>query len=348
MTESSKNPTGETACSAQGFRGRATEARVLLLRAVLATLLCVSLLLCGCGQKIGQPGESERGTPPPPNTYVLTYEWQGFPGTTDIVVTVGGYVYVAQESSRVVAYKTFSPQQHPLIAELQDLVKPVYIAEGRNEEMYVADAGDMTVKRFPRSGGAPIQSFADTAWAVFGGIAVDPDGYVYVADKQKEFIWKYRPSGERDSSLKQCDDYGHCWSFGVLSEGGEGVGYVRRPGGLCFNGVYLQVTDTGKNRVQKLVRNQFAFGVLSVLGPALDDPLSSPLDSDSDEAGNIYIADTGKNRVLKYDSSGSLLATVNWDPTYPVGPPVAVAARDKWVYLADPENGKILIYELRQ
>jgi hypothetical protein len=41
------------------------------------------------------------------------------------------------------------------------------------------------------------------------------------------------------------------------------------------------------------------------------------------------------------------VATVNWDPAYPVGPPVAVAARDKWVYVADPDNGKILIYELR-
>ena len=217
-------------------------------------------------------------------------------------------------------------------------MSPVLIAEGVDEQIYVADMGDTTVKRFARSGGAPIQILSDTAWATFGGIAADDDGFLYVADKEKEMIWKYTSSGTRDSSFG---------TDGVLSEGGEGVGYVRQPGGMCFDGVYLQVTDTGKNRVQKLVPDQFAFGVLSMTGPSLEDPLQSPLDSAVDADGNIYIADTGNNRVLKYDSSGSLTATVNWDSTVVVGKLPAVAAKEDWVYIADPEHNRILIYELR-
>jgi len=325
-------------CRIAGQREFRSFGRITLLTSFAAVLVAAPLLLCGCGQKIAQPEETTLGVAPPPNTYVLTYEWLGFPGTTDLVVTTGGYVYVAQDSSRVLAYKTFSPQQHPLIEELEGLVKPVLLAEGVDEEMFVADAGDMTVKRFPRSGGAPVQTFSDTAWVMFGGIAVDSDGFLYVADKQRDYIWKYTPFGERDTSLG---------GNGVLTEGGEGTGYVSQPGGLCFDGTYIQVTDTGHNRVIKLVRDEFAFGVLNVTGPSLEDPFASPLDSDSDETGNVYVADTGKDRVLKYNTSGVLMATVNWDPAYPVGPPVAVAARDKWVYVADPENGKILIYELR-
>jgi hypothetical protein len=303
----------------------------------LTALLCLTVL-CGCGQKIEGPKETPGGAPPPPNTYILTYEWEGFPGTTDIVVTVGGFVYVAQESSQVAAYTTFSPQRHPLIADMEGLIKPVLVAEGAGEQMFVADMGDTTVKKFARSGGSPIQVVSDTAWTVFGGIAADPYGYLYVADREKEMIWRYKDSGERDSSFG---------TNGVLSEGGEGVGYVRQPGGMCFDGVYLQVTDTGKNRVQKLVSDEFAFGTLSISGPSLDDPFVSPLDSAVDSDGNVYVADTGNNRVLKYDGSGSLLATVNWDPEVVIGPPPAVAAKDKWVYVADPANNRILIYELR-
>ena len=325
-------------------KNRRNPARRNLGLAFILLALLPSFLFWGCGQRIGKPEETLGGGTTIPNTYVLTYEWKNFPGTTDIVVTVGGFVYVAQESARVAAYKTFSPERHPLIGDLMRLVKPVYIAEGVNEEIYVADAGDTTVKRFSRSGGDTILVVRDTAWTEFGGIAVDDQGFLYVADKKRELIWKYRPSGERDSSLRPPTTM----IPGLLSEGGEGFGYVRRPGGMCFDGVYIQVTDTGKNRVQKLARDEFALGVLNVIGPSPSDPLKAPLDSDTDSDGNIYVADTGNSRVLKYDRSGLLLATVTWDSTVVIGPPTAVAARDKWVYVADPEHSRILIYELRQ
>jgi hypothetical protein len=331
-------------------KNRRNLARRNLGLALILLALLPSFLFWGCGQRIGKPEETLEKRRFCPNCYVLSYEWTNFPGTTDIVVTVGGFVYVAQESARVAAYKTFSPERHPLINDLTGLVKPVYVAEGVNEEMYVADVGDttvdstMSVKRFSRSGGAPIQIVRDTAWTEFGGIAVDNEGFLYVADKKRELIWKYRPSGERDSSLRPPTTM----IPGLLSEGGEGFGYVRRPGGMCFDGVYIQVTDTGKNRVQKLARDEFALGVLNVIGPSPSDPLKAPLDSDTDSDGNIYVADTGNSRVLKYDRSGLLLATVTWDSTVVIGPPTAVAARDKWVYVADPEHSRILIYELRQ
>jgi len=325
-------------------QARRTMARYRMCPFLIFLTLLPSFLFWGCGQKISKPQETPGGIAPPPNTYILTYEWKDFPGTTDIIVTTGGFVYVAQESVKVAAYKTFSPQRHPLIGDLEGLSRPVYIAEGVNQEIYVADAADTTVKRFARTGGAPVQVVRDAAWTQFGGIAVDNGGFLYVADKQKELIWKYRPSGERDSSLV----HPILGTPGLLTEGGEGVGYVRRPGGMCFDGVYLQVTDTGKNRVQKLVGDEFALGVLSVIGPSPTDPFKSPLDSDTDADGNIYVADTDNNRVLKYDSSGTLLTTVTWEPAVVIGPPTAVAARDKWVYVADPEHSRILIYELRK
>ena len=302
-----------------------------------ASLLCGALVLSGCGQKLSKPEETPGGYTIPPGTYILTYKWDDFSGTTDIVVTTGGFVYVAKDSASVVAYKTFAAQAHPLIAPLEGLVKPVLLAEGPNEEIYVADAGDMTVKHFPRAGGAPLQTFTDAEWAVFGGIAVDDGGYLYVADRQKEFIWKYTPSGDRDT----------LGGNGVLSESGAGIGYVMQPGGLSFDGTFLLVTDTGHNQVKRLATDAVASCYLFINGPSPSDPFGSPLDSDSDESGNIYVADTGKNRVLKYDGTGTLKATVNWDPAYPLGQPVAVAARGNWVYVADPQNAKILIYELR-
>ena len=303
-----------------------------------ASLLGGALGLAGCGQKLSKPEETPYGPSTSPGNYVLAYVWNDFAGTTDLVVTTGGFVYVAQESSRVTAFKTFAAQPHPLIAPLENLVKPVLLAEGPNEEIYVADAGDMTVKHFPHAGGAPLQTFTDPAWAVFGGIAVDNAGYVYVADSQKEFIWKYTPAGIRDT----------LGGNGVLSDGsGTGIGYVMHPRGLSFDGTYILVTDTGHNQVKRLAKDAYVSCFLFINGPSPTDPFDSPLDSDSDELGNIYVADTGKNRVLKYTNLGVLDRTVNWDTTYAVGPPAAVAARDKWVYVADPQYSRILIYELR-
>ena len=322
----------------RSVRGRVSPAwGSVLLLLLSAALLGGGLGLAGCGQKLSKPEETPYGPPTSPGNYILVYVWNDFPGTTDIVVTTGGFVYVAQESSRVTAFKTFAAQPHPLIAPLENLVKPVLLAEGPNEEIYVADAGDMTVKHFPRGGGAPLQTFTDPAWAVFGGIAVDNAGCVYVADSQKEFIWKYTPAGARDT----------LGGNGVLSERGAGIGYVMRPGGLSFDGTFLLVTDTGHNQVKRLATDAVASCYLFINGPSASDPFDSPLDSDSDESGNIYVADTGKNRVLKYTNLGVLDRTVNWDASYPIGPPVAVAARGDWVYVADPENAKILIYELR-
>jgi hypothetical protein len=316
---------------------------------IFAMFLCS--LFWGCGEKISKP-------PEPPilphySKYVLRYLRPNFPGTTAIVVTAGGFVYVAEESAKVNAYTTFISQKHPLIHDLTGLVKPALLAEGPSEEIYVADADDMTVKRFPRFGGAPIQVVRDTAWVEFGGIAVDNQGFLYVADKQRELIWKYRPSGERDSSLR----HPTLGTPGLLSEGGEGLGYVRRPGDMCFDGTYLQVTDTGKNRVQKLVTNEFAHGVLAVIYTQEDTTITphvvytrKPIASTADPLGNIYISYSRINSalpdiVIKFDNSGNPLASVTLDPAVSIGKAVSVAARNKFVYVADPDHNRILIYE---
>jgi hypothetical protein len=321
---------------------------------VLAALL-PPLLFWGCGQRIGKPQETPGGTPPPPNTYVLTFERTNFPGVTDMIVTAGGFVYVAQDSARVTAYTTFLSQKHPLIADLTGLVKPVLLAEGVNDEVYVADAADTTVKRFSPTGGAPIQVVRDTAWTVLGGIAVDNLGFLYVADRQREFIWKYRPSGERDSSLR----HPTLGTPGLLTEGGEGLGYVRSPGDLCFDGTYLQVTDTGKKRVQKLATSEFALGIFSVAFTDSDTTVTphveytlTPVASHFDHQGNIYVSYRRiggiLDKVTKFDGSGEAVATVTRDPAAVIGTAVAVIAREQYVYVADPEHSRILIYELRQ
>ena len=176
----------------------------------------------------------------------------------------------------------------------------VGIAIGKNDEVYTAEFRNQRVQRFTSEGqflGAfPVQPHA-------GGVAVDPEGNVYVAHWNSNKVAAYSPTGE------------------LLREwGGKGTGdgEFQLPGSVALgpDGL-LYVPDQGNSRVQKFTREGKFVGKWGELGkepgqfgggqPA-GGRFAGPQFVAFDRAGNVYTTDAALDRIQKFTPEGKLLA----------------------------------------
>jgi DNA-binding beta-propeller fold protein YncE len=75
-----------------------------------------------------------------------------------------------------------------------------------------------------------------------------------------------------------------------------------------------------------------------------------PFDVAGDDSGSIYVADTGKRRVLRFDSDGAFVQRVDLAADGVTGlavDPIALTANTQLVYILDAMLGEILVFELR-
>ncbi|HEY8491403.1 MAG TPA: flippase activity-associated protein Agl23 [Dehalococcoidia bacterium] len=163
------------------------------------------------------------------------------------------------------------------------------------------------------------------------GIAVGPDGSVYVADTHNHRIQKFGPDGRF-----------------VAQAGAPGAApsQFNEPWGLAVDARgYVYVADTWNHRIQKLdpdLRYVTSWGApardLSAPGPY---DLYGPRAVAVDREGNVLVADTGNKRVLRYTPDGEFLGQAGGPGAMdePVG--LAVAPNGD-VLVADAWNGRVL------
>jgi DNA-binding beta-propeller fold protein YncE len=78
--------------------------------------------------------------------------------------------------------------------------------------------------------------------------------------------------------------------------------------------------------------------------------LSQPVDVAVDSAGYLYMVDAGNSRVLRYDPDGRFVQRVDWnvgEVLVPLTGPVAVAADNRQVYIANRGAAEVLRYRRR-
>ena len=166
------------------------------------------------------------------------------------------------------------------------------------------------------------------------GLAVDQDGNLYVADSGNNRIQKFGPDGV---FLAQVGSFG------------SGNGQFNEPWGLALDAQgNLYVADTWNHRIQKFDKGlkyvtQWGTPATDLKKPKPTD-FWGPRDVTVDTQGNVWVADTGTSRVLKFDANGTYLATLGGPGTEtgklsePVG--VEVAANGD-IYVADAWNARI-------
>ncbi|MBE9523671.1 MAG: TIGR03663 family protein [Chloroflexi bacterium] len=213
--------------------------------------------------------------------------------------------------------------------------------------MYVADTGNHRVQHLSPNGDLLEQwgSFADSAvgpapqgtfyepW----GIAVGPEGNVYVTDTWNHRVQKFTANGK---FISQWGTFGQA-ETGAAFWGPRDI--VVSADGRVF------VADTGNKRIAIFdLEGNFIteFGEVGLLEGQFDEPVGLAIDSD----GQVYIADTWNHRVQVFapDNSGSLYSVVNtWDLEAWYGqsldnkPYLTVDSLGR-IFLSDPEGYHIL------
>ena len=290
---------------------------------------------------------------------------------------------------RQYALKAAPPRPAPITGrEMNGLFNPHALCAA-GDFIYVLDQGDTALARDPVTGdvtnpalywrvlkysllgGNPITTFTDTSMGFVQGIAADEQGRVYVSGssienipdpqdariKTRSFVFQVRrylpvTGGPPDPYMPDSPDWVRDTPRAYVEEG-SGVSTTLDPRGLYYTaagipgGPALYFADLGKNWAQGLPTGGAPFKV----DAAQDTTLNVPEDITADRAGFFYVADTGNQRVLRFDQYGAFIQRVNVELDsngLPLVSPIAVAADDSLVYVGDRATAQVIRYQRRK
>jgi hypothetical protein len=206
------------------------------------------------------------------------------------------------------------------------------------------------------------------------GLAIDGSGNLWVVDSGNNRVLRFSVGGGfstnqvADLVLGQPD-----FTSNSANNGGIDSGTLSSPRGITIDtSNYVWVADSGNNRVLKFITPSTATGETAdlVIGQSVFDSSSSGLSNSTldspngvevDTSGNVWVADSDNNRVLKFNTpstDGEEADMVLGQPNYvsnggnqfdvtagTLNKPqdVAVAGSDVWV--ADGANNRLLRYD---
>ncbi len=166
------------------------------------------------------------------------------------------------------------------------------------------------------------------------GVAVGPDGLVYVTDSRLHQLAAQAPGGG---------------IVRVLASAGSRPGELRRPQSVTVSPEgEVFVVDGGNRRVQVFDREG---GFLRAWGRRGSDPgeFSSPRGIALDAFGDVYVADGFNDRVQKFDRDGEFLLAWGTRGRAPgqFGTPTGIAVgASQVVYVADTFRDRVQAFEL--
>ena len=189
----------------------------------------------------------------------------------------------------------------------------LYVAEGMNARISIVDIAAGTID-FPQGIDTPKGALKYPV-----NVALDDEGYLYVADTARREIVVYDPAGNFSTSFQGTDPNTKFVDVQI------------------YNGK-LFALDLGTSRIRVL--NRKTGEQLEEMGH-IEKPNQSlrfPSNFFIDPAGNIYTANTGSNMVIKYDQDGNFLGSFGG-----LGDQVGMFAKPKGITVDDA--GRIYVVD---
>lgn len=208
------------------------------------------------------------------------------------------------------------------VATAAELNGPIDVAVDRDGNLYVADAWNNRVRRI--SPGGTITTFAGNGSGTFtgdggpatsaalnfpSGIAVDPVGFVYVADSWNSRVRRVELSSGTITTVAG-------GGLAGLGDGGPATAaQLDSPTDVAVapDGSFV-IADAWTNRIRRVdlggaittVAGSGVEGAGGDGGPATSAQLFSPNGVVVDPSGQLFIADTDNGRVRKVDTTGTI------------------------------------------
>ncbi len=217
---------------------------------------------------------------------------------------------------------------------------------------YVADSRNHRIQHFSPEGKAlntwgsfADKSLGDAPGGTFNepwGVAVGPDGSVYVSDTWNHRVQKFDANGK---FIKMWGD------FGQSDAANQGVLYGPRGISVDANG-HVYLADTGNKRI--VVFDSDGNFITQIGSEGFDvGKFSEPVDAKLDAQGNVYVTDTWNQRIQVFSpsSDGKIFTPLRqwpveegWKSQTLDNKPYITVAPNGHVFITDPEGYRVIEY----
>jgi DNA-binding beta-propeller fold protein YncE len=165
-----------------------------------------------------------------------------------------------------------------------------------------------------------------------GGLSFDYEGNVYVSDIHNHKIHKFSSEGE------------YIKSFGKY---GFRPGEFNQPHGIFILDSIIYIVDRQNNRIQVFnLKGEF----ITLFGKEGEErgEFKHPYDIVIDKDSSLYVSDQHNNRIQKFDKFGDVLLTIYGEKLpYNLKQPTGLSIDDKYLYVVDMYNSRIVVYPLK-
>jgi len=260
----------------------------------------------------------------------------GFTVTPDGSVYIGDYFVQSIQKFTLEGPGQFDYAFDEIWKDLTDDVIPIHLASDQYGDIYVADDLGDTVRKYPLD-----ENLLPSQWGAPGNgpgefdrplaVAIDDDGFVYVADLENHRIQKLTSTGQ----------YLMQWgSFGT------GPGQFNYPIGIAVTENLVYVADAENHRVQMFDTNGLYLGQWGSYGTGPSE-FNFPHRVAIDSNGYVFITDTFNHRVQKFTADGefiTMFGTQGDGPDQMSNPMDIEVTDDGYVFVLESSNARIQIW----